>query len=65
MKGIYNMNDENTNLNSGDNSEINPPEAENTDKVLSESSNASPQCNSENMEQPLSLIHISEPTRLL
>ncbi|MDE5916541.1 MAG: trypsin-like peptidase domain-containing protein, partial [Oscillospiraceae bacterium] len=48
------MNDENTNLNSGDNSEINPPEPENTDKVLSVSSNASPQCNSENMEQPFS-----------
>lgn len=49
------MNDENnTNLSSGDNSEINPPEAENTADVLSESSKASHACGSENAKLPLS-----------
>lgn len=48
------MNDENnTNLSSGDNSEINPPKAENTADVLSESSEASQACGSENA-MPLS-----------
>ena len=55
MKGIYNMNDENnTNLSSGDNSEINPPETENTSDVFSESSEASQACGSENVKLPLS-----------
>ncbi len=49
------MNDENnTNLSSGDNSEINPPKAENTADVLSESSEASQACGSENAKLPLS-----------
>lgn len=55
MKGIYNMNDENnTNLSSGDNSEINPPETENTSDVFSESSEAFQACGSENVKLPLS-----------